>query len=62
MKPGDRVVYIGPDPIFRDLTGILVEAEDRTTRVLQWKFQPECDAIRPVPCLAEHLRPIRQSA
>jgi len=62
MKPGDRVVYIGPDAVFRDLTGVLVEAEDRATHKLQWLFQPESTAIRPLPCQAEHLRVIRQSA
>jgi hypothetical protein len=62
MKSGDRVVYVGPDPIFRDLTGILVEKEDRATHVLQWQFQSECDAIRPLPCLVEHLRLLRQPA
>ncbi|HUZ74573.1 MAG TPA: hypothetical protein VMU87_16435 [Stellaceae bacterium] len=62
MKPGDHVVYVGPDPIFRDLRGILVETEDRATRKPQWHFQPESNAIRPVPCLAEHVRVIRSGA
>ena len=62
MKLGDRVVYVGSDPIFRDLVGILIETEDRATRTRQWHFQPESDAIRPVPCLAEDVRAIQLSA
>ena len=62
MKPGDRVIYVGPDPIFRDLVGVLVEAEDRATRKVQWHFQPESDAIRPVPCVAEDVRLVRSGA
>jgi hypothetical protein len=62
MKPGDRVVYVGPDAIFRDLVGILVETQDRMTHKLQWHFQPESAAIRPLPCQAEHLRVIRPPA
>lgn len=58
MRGGVRVVYVGPDPIFRDLEGTLVEAEDRATRKVQLHFQPESSGIKPLPCLAEHVRPV----
>lgn len=57
MKPGDAVVYVGPEAVFRGLTGTLVEAEDAATRKRQLHFQPESGAIRPVACAAEDVRP-----
>jgi len=57
MKPGDAVVYVGPEAIFRGLTGTLVEHEDRATHKRQLHFQPESRAIRPLPCAAEDVRP-----
>lgn len=57
MKPGDAVVYVGPEAVFRGLTGTLIEQEDSATRKRQLHFQPESSAIRPLPCAAEDVRP-----
>jgi hypothetical protein len=63
MKPGDAVVYVGPEAVFRGLTGTLIEREDSATRRRQLHFQPESRAIRPLPCEEADVRPaIGQSA
>ncbi len=50
MRPGKRVIYVGPETIFHGLRGRLVEVEDFGTRRVRLHFQPECDGILAVPC------------
>jgi hypothetical protein len=57
-----RVVYIGPEAVFRGLTGRLVEAEERSTRRRRLHFQPESDGIAALPCEAEDVRSVEDSA
>lgn len=58
MSAAMRVVYVGPEAVFRGLEGQLVTAEDRATGTLRLLFQPECTGIMAVPCEAEHVRRI----
>ncbi len=50
MKSGKNVIYVGPELAFQGLTGRLVDAVDPATHKSRLHFQPESDAVRPVPC------------
>jgi hypothetical protein len=50
MKNGKSVIYVGPELAFQGLTGRLVDAIDPATHKSRLHFQPESDAVRPVPC------------
>jgi hypothetical protein len=62
MKPGDAVVYVGPEAVFRGLTGTLIEQEDGATKKRQLHFQPESRAIRPLPCEEADVRPATEQS
>jgi hypothetical protein len=62
MTSAQRVVYVGPEPVFHGLEGRLVEAEDRDTRRLCLYFQPESDGIMAVPCELGHVRAVEATA
>jgi hypothetical protein len=61
MAAAKRVVYVGPEAVFRGLEGRLVEAEDRATHRLRLHFQPESDGIMALPCEAEHVRAVEHA-
>lgn len=58
MSASRRVVYVGPEAVFRGLEGRLVTSEDRVTGALRLVFQPECAGIMALPCEADHVRPV----
>lgn len=62
MAAAMRVVYVGPEAVFRGLEGRLVTAADRVTGTSRLLFQPDCAGIMAVPCEAEHVRAVEQAA
>lgn len=62
MNSGKRVVYVGPEPVFRGLKGTLIEAEDRSTHERRLHFQPESDGIMAVPCEPQDVRAVESVA
>ena len=54
----NKYVYVGAEPVFQGLKGTLVELADRITSQRRLHFQPECDAIQPLPCAREDVRVI----
>jgi hypothetical protein len=55
-----RVVYVGPEPVFRGLEGELVRTEDPATGEPRLLFQPESAGIMALPCKAEHVRAVER--
>jgi hypothetical protein len=61
MKQSRRVVYIGPEAVFRGLEGRIVQGRDPARPEPRLEFQPDSDAIRPIPCDPEHVRAVEES-
>ncbi len=61
MSAATRVVYVGPEAVFRGLEGRLVTTEDRATGEARLLFQPECAGIMALPCQAEHVRAVEKA-
>jgi hypothetical protein len=62
MAAAKRVVYIGPEAVFRGLAGELVTHEDPATGEARLLFQPESNGIMALPCEAEHVRAVEPQA
>lgn len=60
MSAATRVVYVGPEAVFRGLEGQLVATEDRASGLPRLVFQPECAGIMALPCEPEHVRALEQ--